>query len=419
MNNTTAASDCVYAPPLTPTVKYLIVSCYLFIIFFSIIGNILLIATITRNKAMSSVTNLLICNSAVADLLITCIPTTYEVLDMVKYDGVWLLGKFMCVFMYMSIYMSVAATIISLIFITVDRFLAIMFPYKKYLKTSMLVYIIPFIWLISFLFAIPTIFIQKVITDNGSTELICTEKWSAPFNEEESRKHYTIILFVFLYLTPLLLMSVLYAVMARKLQKTLKTRGHPTKKISESLRSDKRLLSTSHRTSSPAASPKRKSSTFRKISSLTKANIFRKSSTSESPSKSKSEKRKRRVIIMMFTITIVFATCWFPLFLLQFLGTFNETFMKCPGSIPTWVYGIPFIFQYSNSAINPFIYFTFSQTYRNGLKSMVFKLLKIKPKVQMKAKRERKNKFLLPALSRVVETDCLVENGITRNTSMK
>ena len=214
MSNATAAK-CRIASEFSETHSKFAASAYIVVILMSLCGNGTVLVVMYKNHSMRSVTNLLICNSAVADLLITILPTVWEVLVLLKYRT-WPLGTFMCTFMYMSVYLSVAATVITLMIITADRYNAVIYPYKKYLTTKMLLIVIPAIWIISFLFASPTTFTQKVIYVNGHG-LECIEQWPNPFSSTESPKHYTVILFISLYALPLILMSILYAIMARKL----------------------------------------------------------------------------------------------------------------------------------------------------------------------------------------------------------
>ena len=74
--------------------------------------------------------------------------------------------------------------------------------------------------------------------------------------------------------------------------------------------------------------------------------------------------RKSRVIKMLISIVIAFAICWFPVYCIQFIKYFNPYFMRC--SLPQYAQLITFFMQYSNSAINPLLYYGFSMTYRKG-----------------------------------------------------
>lgn len=64
------------------------------IIFFSIIGNFLIILVVLRNRSMRTTTNYYIVNLAVADLLVTVCCMWVTLIDDVT-EG-WVLGAFFC-----------------------------------------------------------------------------------------------------------------------------------------------------------------------------------------------------------------------------------------------------------------------------------------------------------------------------------
>lgn len=289
---------------------------YSWVIFISIIGNILLICVVMKNKRMHTVANYLICNTSVADLLITFLPMIWEVVHL-KYfpDGAWPMGRFMCSFLYMCIYLSVACSILSLTAITCDRFFAIIFPMKRIITKRGLPYILLFIWVTSISFASPVIYAQDLVTISGMT--YCVENWKPPFHAENSPLHYTIILFVGLYALPLITMAVMYSAIIWKLW----TRNIPGNRSSDS---EKQSLG-----------------------------------------------QKKKVVKLLVTVVCVFAVCWLPVFVMQFIYFTSSYYQRCPSAIPKWLQFWAFFFQYFSSAVNPYIYFAFSGSYRRGLRSVL------------------------------------------------
>ena len=320
---------------------------YSTIIILSILGNCSVIACVCKVKSMRSFTNILICNAAVADLLITLVPTVHEVVDILVYKGRWDLGQFMCTFLYMCIYLSVAANILSLIFVTVDRYCAVLLPHRKYLRLSHLPYVISGVWIAGFLFSSPTTFIQKVV-DTGDGNLACWEIWPSPFDRTEAPKHYTIVLFVFLYALPLSLMAFMYAAIALKLTElTRKLRGRIWRKYKKHGTND---------TSSLTGGGK---------------NINNNGSTCINNTihlPFSGRKRNNRVVKMLLTVVISFAVSWLPVFVMQFFMFFHPYFEHCPYNMPREAVFVAYFMQYANSALNPLIYFSFSRSYRKALK---------------------------------------------------
>eukprot|EP00112_Aurelia_sp_Birch-Aquarium-sp1_P019639 Seg49.5 transcript_id=Seg49.5/GoldUCD/mRNA.D3Y31 product="RYamide receptor" protein_id=Seg49.5/GoldUCD/D3Y31 len=312
MSNATSPNSTSNCPLTTPLKTDFRIALYCCIVITSIVGNALVIFVVARNKRMQTVANFLICNLSVADLLITFFPMIWSIVQLKHYSkGNWPMGAFMCVFNYMANYLSVACSILTLTVISLDRFLAILFPLKQIITNRLLPFLIIGIWLTSFAFASPTIFTQALIKQGDQT--YCMEIWKPPFDEINSPKHYTIILFVFLYAIPLAVMAVLYGAIAVKLwRRTIPGNG--------STQADEQTIV-----------------------------------------------QKKKVIKMLFCVVLIFAVCWFPVFLMQFLWFFDQFYIVCPYSFPEWFMFLAYFMQYLGSAANPFVYFAFSDAYRRGL----------------------------------------------------
>ena len=309
--NNVTTHTCSPSKRVEPAVQ---ISLYSLIIVASLVGNSLIILVVTKTKRMHTFSNILISNMSVADLMVTVLPMFWEVIKLAKYnDGTWPLGKFMCVFLHLFVYVSVAATAMSLMAISVDRFYLIARPQDYKLKPSHHRYVLLAIWFIAFLFGLPTVFVQKVVEDKSSGKHICVELWQSPFHREDSPKIYTTVLFTFLYMLPLTLMAILYS----KLCYNLWMRLNPD------------LISSNRRKKSIA--------------------------------------RKKRIVLMLIIIVLIFAIGWFPIFLLQFLVYFNPHYIKCPLDIPDGLVFTGFFLEYLSCALSPLVYFTFSSSYREGI----------------------------------------------------
>ena len=100
------------------------------IAFLGVIGNTLVIVVVLTNHQMRSTTNVLILNLAVADLLfvIFCIPFTAT--DYVLNE--WLFGLLVCQAVQYLIYVTSYVSIYTLILMSIDRFLAVVFPVNNF-----------------------------------------------------------------------------------------------------------------------------------------------------------------------------------------------------------------------------------------------------------------------------------------------
>ena len=340
--NTTGKSPVLSCSSSEPLGTNFQVAMFSLLIVISLVGNTLVIIVVKLNRTMHSVANYLICNMSVSDLIITFVPMVWEVVSLQHYPGgTWPMGAFMCSFTYMCVYISVACSIYSLTMISFDRFFAVLFPLKQIITKRSLPSLLIAIWITSFAFASPTIYTQRLSTVGNNT--YCMEVWRPPFDPEESPKNYTIILFVGLYAIPLVIMAGLYSTIAVKLWR----RNIPG---NQSRRADSRAV-----------------------------------------------KQKKKVIKILVCVILIFAICWFPVFYAQFMVYFHPIYTQCPSSFPPWLSFFAFFMQYLGSAINPFIYFAFSHSFRSGFKHAIWERV-FRP--GLSRQRARTTSFAMSILSR-------------------
>ena len=134
-NSSSAPSQCTYDPD-SLIEQVFKCTAYFIVMFGSLIGNVLVICVVIINRQMRTVTNYLIVNMAVADLLITAfsMPVTIKLLVTSHMD--WSNGVFsdiICKIIPFIQSLSIASSVLSLTAIAVDRFLAIMYPLKRYM----------------------------------------------------------------------------------------------------------------------------------------------------------------------------------------------------------------------------------------------------------------------------------------------
>ncbi|EFO98888.1 CRE-DOP-2 protein [Caenorhabditis remanei] len=126
----------------------------------TLLGNLLVIISVLRYRALQSAINFLILGLAVADLLVAIIVMPYAVYVYVT-NGDWYLGNLMCdVYMASDVCCS-TASILLLAVISFDRYRAVSLPIQ-YSRQSQNVkrvwYLIAVIWLVSLTLASPMVF---------------------------------------------------------------------------------------------------------------------------------------------------------------------------------------------------------------------------------------------------------------------
>ena len=315
---TNSSDDVQFCPydPDSPSKQVVKTIAYFIIMFGSLIGNALVICVVIINRQMRTVTNYLIVNMAVADLLITAfsMPLTIKLLVTDYMD--WSNGIFseiLCKIIPFTQLLSIASSVLTLTAIAFDRFLAIMYPLKRYVTFQISYGIMAVVWIVGIAVNSPILYAQKVIEPNKG-EFYCLEIWTPAFTEEAS-KHFTIVIFITFYLLPLLTMAVLYSFAVHKLWRR-KIPGNPSL-----------------------------------------ANQIR------------AQKSKKKVFKMLMTVVILFALCWLPVYINQFILFFDKENFPC--GPPAVLSFMGYFLGHANSAINPALYVIFNSNFRKGFNDIL------------------------------------------------
>ncbi|KAJ7321721.1 hypothetical protein OS493_034340 [Desmophyllum pertusum] len=137
--------------PLVSTV-FKVLACAI-VIILSLVGNSLAIGSVYQNvnRRMRTVSNYLIVNLSIADLLVTvCNMPRFISILLVGYQ--WLIGGtfglLMCKITSSVPFVSVLVSTLSFAFIALDRFLAVFFPLRRPMTGKIMVGIIAFTWIL-------------------------------------------------------------------------------------------------------------------------------------------------------------------------------------------------------------------------------------------------------------------------------
>lgn len=291
------------------TSKVIISSVYAITIAFGLLGNTLSLHLVFKKKAGNRTTNMLIANMAFADLLVTIFAMPYSLIYL--YIGVkWIgeiVGQITCKVVHFSYQVSIPASILTVMVVSLDRFFAILYPLRgrvlRQVKTTTAV-----IWILSVAYAIPFKMANDIYERNGT--FYCIRVFT-PFNNEKSRQIYYLITFIFLYCIPLLILLVLYTFISRKLWQ---------RKIPGNV-SEARERST--------------------------------------------EEEKRRIIKALIAIVVVFAVSWFPAHIMHYLVYFRkDVYLMIPPELEIFFFWL----SHANSVINPCLYVLLSRGYRQEMR---------------------------------------------------
>lgn len=292
---------------------------YCVIIVVSLTGNFLIAAIVVSIKSMRRTINYLILNMALSDLTLPVFAFPRLLTEL--YVGYWLIdgdfGLALCKLAYFMQDVSTAVSIQSLVLIGVDRFGAVVFPFRPPVVSARLCpFFIVATWIVAMAIHSPYFFARKL--EGSGEHLACQLKWNEAFGESSSLESYYVALFLVLAVIPFALMTILYSIIIVK----LRSQKIPGGESVSSKEQEKRM------------------------------------------------KRDRSVLKMVLAIVLGFALCWAPLNILAFLTFFvwdENPEVSC--GFLHFSFFAKFM-AYANCAINPCICFIFSGNYREGLKSL-------------------------------------------------
>lgn len=158
------------------TIKPIVTICFSLIGITGFLGNTLVIFVVLMNPQMRSTTNMLIINLAIADLLFVVFCVPFTAIDYVATE--WPLGNAWCKIVQYLIIVTALASIYTLVLMSLDRFLAVVYPIssRSLRNERNAMKAITILWLLILSSSIPVIFAHGVVV-------------SKEINEEEELYH--------------------------------------------------------------------------------------------------------------------------------------------------------------------------------------------------------------------------------------
>ena len=275
----------------------------------SLFGNSVIIHIIRTDNAMKTTTNYLIFNQACADILITIA----ELMNAVHYSSLkslWfggVLGQITCKFSLGVLFSFPVFSVWILATISIDRFFAITRPLRSSPVSRHLKKTILLLWALSLLTNLNN------LKNGGNIKTFNQSHYCllADVLQEWSPLDITVIILD--VPLPLIIIAVMNTIVCLKLW-SRKVPGE---------------------------------------------------GSSHAEQQSEAVKIAKKITWMMIAVVVLYVICWFPLVM---LGIFQYTghVKEFKGSFFLFIIGLTVVF----SAINPYVYLTFSQNFRNGFKSL-------------------------------------------------
>ena len=217
------------------------------------------------------------------------------------------MGEITCKVVFYAVPVSIAASVTTMVVISLDRFCAVYFPLNQALfhNHTAVTFVI---WLFCVIYMTPYLFIYRVFKEGDTYS--CYQVWPCADDQQETflaLRIFHIILFFLFYLLPLLIMVVFHFLVGRRLC----------------------LQGT--------------------LGSTTSVN------------RAAAEISKRKVVKMLAVLVAVFALCWAPIHLFYYFIYFNQDILN---KIPVVVMNFMLWVSHENSAINPMLYIALNKNFR-------------------------------------------------------
>ncbi|XP_076336271.1 cholecystokinin receptor type A-like [Tachypleus tridentatus] len=389
--NTTDSSTLITLNTLS-TADFVRIAFYLLIFVLAVLGNVLVIVTLTQNKRMRTVTNVFLMNLAVSDLLlgVFCMPFTL-VGSLLRN---FIFGDVMCRLIPYLQAVTVSVSVWTLVTISMERFFAICRPFRsrQWQTISHSYKVIVSIWVGSLLIMLPIAVLSRLLPTRKPEKYKCREKWP----DVTSERAFNVCLDIVLLVVPLFVMTLTYSCVVCTLYQGIKLEeldhsdeSNPNLDAGQScLTSGKHQLTRSRvvrrKESSKGSTSDRirprdnaewlsmeRLSSKEDRSSTILGSLFRRDKTKSShilfskTSIKKTEEEKRKVVKMLFVVVLEFFICWTPLYVINTWSLYDHHSLY--NNIgPDMISAIQLL-AYTSSCCNPITYCFMHNKFRYAL----------------------------------------------------
>lgn len=210
INTTPSASNLSAQNPYDVPTGLICLLAFLYgsISLLAVLGNALVILIIVKNRRMHTVTNIFIANLAVADVIIGMfsIPFQFQAALLQR----WVLADFMCSLAPMVQVISVNVSIFTLTVIAMDRYIAVLHPFRAGCSPRSAAIIITVTWFLAIVLSLPYalyFWVDYLPVEGGD------KPWCSLHTPPEFPRffvYYSCFLVAVQYLFPLLVISFCY-----------------------------------------------------------------------------------------------------------------------------------------------------------------------------------------------------------------
>ncbi|XP_003205928.1 cholecystokinin receptor type A [Meleagris gallopavo] len=367
---------CVDDPPYSSKDLHQIIRILLYCLIFllSVLGNILVITVLIRNKQMRTVTNTFLLSLAVSDLMLCLFCMPFTLIPNLLKDFIF--GSTVCKTATYFMGISVSVSTFNLVAISLERYSAICKPLQSrvWQTKSHALKVIAATWCVSFTIMSPYPIYSKLVPFtkyNNSTANMCRLLWPSDVIQQS---WYTFLLLI-LFLIPGIIMMVAYGLISLELYRGIKF-DTSQRRSSRERKGSTSIAKYEDGDGCYLHKAKRKRKVpLQQLSAMRNSKIDRVRSSSSSANLM----AKKLVIRMLMVIVVLFFICWTPIFSVNAWRAFDTA------SADLHLSGAPISFihllSYTSACVNPIIYCFMNKRFRMGFLATFACCTKQKPPV--------------------------------------
>ena len=240
-------STCIFVDSTAEKISKL--CAYFFTLLGSIFGNILIIIIVYKNRELQKAINYFVVNMAVSDLLLSLVLFPIQITRLSTGSVHWhvsgILGSIFCKFHFLAQLVSLSVSVQSLVWIAIDRYVAVVFPIKLGLISSKIRTVaIVSTWIFAGLFYFPVLVTSGLVESGNNTFCILVSKQSIFLHEGDLDGPYYWLHLTLRHFAPLFLITVLYTAIAITLKRRKKSLADTMPNASEQRYLKKRRQAT-------------------------------------------------------------------------------------------------------------------------------------------------------------------------------
>ncbi|KAI6173792.1 G-PROTEIN-RECEP-F1-2 domain-containing protein [Aphelenchoides besseyi] len=335
-NETIIADD--FALMTHPVIRTFCLICYVLIFISCICGNTLILVVIIKNRSMRTVTNILISQLGIADLLVGIFCVFPNASHFVLSEHHWPFGRWACHTYIYVLHTIPNASAGILVLLSIERFIAVLRPMLVHhlLTKSVLLMSAILVWGFSMLMNLPYLFAVQFIVmqdrKSGGTYGICTRRFLM-MGEINILQVVTVVNVIIWYVVPLVILLAIYVSIGYVLLKTTNVSG-----VARSSQNNRGTRSNSELKS------ERRLPRIEAVDS------------------------RKRVVRLVVVIVLCFAVLSLPRYVYLTWSVFRaKNAPRCLNCLTALIQPSTFLLLFLNSGLNPYLYAFLSKRFRNAI----------------------------------------------------